>query len=251
MKVKDSSPPDKAALSKVHRERSHITKSSTRSLHTLHALTADALDNLKANAKMRGTTVSIDLDDLAVGLNEQYEMMKDVEAKNELMKKIMWEGRYCDYIASALGRVKSSDAWKDTAPKKIKSEQWNKIKEALDAEADSGVLHAAFRRAAAELKFPYPAIRSWIDVYVARCESQAHHGNVETKLKAGNLKGGRQQIWADKEEIWDLTPREYNHHANHVMRAILEFEEYIFVSNPKYGDSYVLTKHGKKITGNS
>ena len=72
-----------------------MTKSSTKSLHILHALTAE-VDNLKQNAKMRGNTVSIDLDDLAVGLNEQYEMMQEIEAKNEWMKKIMWEGRYCD-----------------------------------------------------------------------------------------------------------------------------------------------------------
>ena len=54
-------------LAQVHRARSRITKGSTRTLNTL---TADALDELKSTAKIRGNVVSVDLEDISSHLNE-------------------------------------------------------------------------------------------------------------------------------------------------------------------------------------
>lgn len=106
----------------------------------------------------------------------------------------------------------------------------------------------ALRAAAKDLKFPYEAIRSWIEVYVARCESAAHHGNLKTKLKKHDIRGCRDQIWSDMEMLADATPVEYQKHASHVRRAIKDYQNTMFVSCPKYGNCE-LTRQGNRIAG--
>src|SRR5271168_3137184 len=109
MKTKTASSPDKpAALAQVHRARSPITKGSTRTLNTL---TADALDKLKSTAKIRGNVVSVDLEDISNHLNETNDTIRRLEEKYETLKKILWEGSYCDYLSKVLGKVKHSTAW--------------------------------------------------------------------------------------------------------------------------------------------
>jgi hypothetical protein len=163
-------------------------------------------------------------------------------AKN---KKILWEGRYCDYLAKVLGKVKSSEVWQKKAGA-VGHEQWNIIRRELKPESESGDLHLAIRSAAKELGFSYHAIRSWIDVYVSRCESKARHGNLETILKTGDICASRDQIWSDIEQLADSTPLDYQKHASHVMTAIVDYQNTFFASCPKYGTP-VMTKKGKKL----
>jgi len=239
MKTRSASSPDKpAALAQVHRARSRITKGSTRTLNTL---TADALDKLKSNAKIRGNVVSVDLEDISSHLNESDERIRGLEEKYERLKKILWEGRYCDYLSKVLGKVKQSTAWQRGAPESCKSHQWNVVKEQLDDSkklqpARSAAIDKALLGAAEELSFPYAGIRSWIDVYVERCDNEAHHGNLETKIKAGDINGCRGQIWADKEDLRGVTPDDYLKHCLYVLTAIHDYEKDIFLSCPRKGN---------------
>jgi hypothetical protein len=236
-KTKNESSPATATpgLSKVHRTRSRVTKGASKALNTI---VADALDKLPPGAQIRGNLVSVDLDDLRVYLNEA----------SEGKRKLIWEGRYCDYLADVLGKVKSSPPWQALAPPNVRSEQWNLIKDKLDKEAEGGMIHVALHGAATHLKSPYMAIRSWIDVYVARCESPAHHGNLKTKLKSHEIDACRDQIWSDMEMLDDETPDEYQKHTSHVMWAIKDYQNTMFASCPKYG-TCELTPHGKRIAG--
>ena len=138
------------------------------------------------------------------------------------------------------------------APESCKSEQWNQVKKQLedsDHPLTSAAIEKALRGAAEELSFPYAGIRSWIDVYVERCDNDAHHGNLETKIKAGGLNGSRAQIWADKEDLRGVTPDDYLKHCLHVLTAIHDYEKDIFLSCPRKGNGIQLTKHGKKLAG--
>lgn len=179
MKAKATSSSDKVSIAKVHREHSRITKGSAKALHSA---VADAIDKIKPKASLRQYEVSVNLQDISDQLEEAIRVKREMEK----LKTIMWEGRYCDYLSDVLGKVKSSRAWQTSeVPPAVKHEQWNLIKGKLDKEPNDGDIHVALRGAAKELKFPYNAIRSWIEVYVKRCESEAHYGNLKTRLKKG------------------------------------------------------------------
>ena len=244
MKSKVASPPDKSTLSKIHRDKSRIVKGARKELHTF---AADALDKVKSSANIDDCSVRVSLGTYSRGLLELEEELSKAQKDAAKNKKILWEGRYCDYLAKVLGKVKSSQAWQKKVVS-LKHEQWNIISRELKQESENGELHLAIRSAAKELGFSYHAIRSWIDVYVSRCESKAHQGNLETILKAGDIHGGRDQIWSDIEQLADSTPLDYQKHASHVMTAIIDYQNTLFTSCPKYGTP-VMTKQGKKLTG--
>ena len=133
--------------------------------------------------------------------------------------------------------MKSSQAWRKKAPDSCKGEQWNLLKQQWDNphHPSSEAIETALQEAAKELSFAYAAIRSWIEVYVDRCDNGAHHGNLETKIKAGDIDGGRRQIWADKEELREMTPDNCQQHCLHVMKAIKDYQDDVFVSCPRKG----------------
>jgi hypothetical protein len=185
MKAKATSSSDKVSIAKVHREHSRITKGSAKALHSA---VADAIDKIKPKASLRQYEVSVNLQDISDQLEETIRVKREMEK----LKTIMWEEKYCDYLSDVLGKVKSSRAWQTSeVPAAVKREQWNFIKEELDNESNDGVIHVALRGAAKELKFPYNAIRSWIEVYVKRCESEPHHGPRQSQNQSQQERGGR------------------------------------------------------------
>ena len=189
-------------------------------------------------------TVHVKLGTFTRGLSELEEELSKAQKCTAEYQKLLWEGRYCDYLAKTLGKVKSSHAWQ-AIKSDIKHEQWNAIKKVLGKESESGELHSAIRSVAKELGFSQHAIYSWIDVYVSRCDK--HHGNLETILKV-NVDAGRDQLWSDIEQLADSTPLEYQKYASHVMTAIIDYQNTIFINCPKYGTP-VMTKQGKKLAG--
>lgn len=62
------------------------------------------------------------------------------------------------------------------------------------------------------------------------------------------MNAARDKIWADLDRIEDMTPREYEKHASHVLRAIRDCQNSIYVSCPRYG-SCELTDYGMRLAG--
>ena len=249
MKTKSNKAPpqqnEKQILSKVHRDRSRIVKGEQKNLHIL---AADAFDRAsKSSEKISDIVVRVNLDTLSKGILEREDELRKRESRCEEIEKILWEGRYCDYLAKALAKVRSSTKWQ-TGADNHKGDNWIKIKSALGKETENGKLHQVLRDVAEELRFPTRAIITWINIYASRCASDAHHGNLETVLKDGDVDAGRNQIWSDRDDIFTSIPSEYSKHASDVLIAIIDYQNKIFVSCPKKG-KWELTDQGKKLTG--
>jgi hypothetical protein len=156
----------------------------------------------------------------------------------------LWENRYCDYLAKTLGKVKSSHAWQ-AIKSGIKDAQWNDIKKVLERESESRELHRVIRLAAKELGFSQYAIYSWIYVYASRCVK--NHRKLETILEV-SVGDGRDQLWADIEQLDNSTPLEYQKYASHILTAIIDYQNTVFIDCPKYGIP-IMTKQGEKLAG--
>ena len=107
MKSKVASP-DKSTLSKVHQDKSGIVKGARKELHTFAAA---ALDKLASSANIDDCIVRVNLGTFTRGLPELEEEVSKAQKTAAEYQKLLWEGRYCDYLAKTLGKVKSSHAW--------------------------------------------------------------------------------------------------------------------------------------------
>jgi len=66
---------------------------------------------LKTNERLNKQTVWVDLRTLSDSLIDQVEAAEQREVRIEELETVLWEGRFTDYIARGLAKVKSSQAW--------------------------------------------------------------------------------------------------------------------------------------------
>lgn len=172
-------------LAAVHKDKAQISKHDSEK--KLHYMAAEGFEKaVKTNAKLANEHILVPLQTLSKGLlDREAESAADKKKISEL-ETIMWEGRYCDYLAKVLAKVKSSSAWQ---AKSFKTSNWIQIRDQLVVEDDTGDITKTLFLVSKELGFPVRAMRSWICIYAARCASGAHHSGFANLFKSKDIRG--------------------------------------------------------------
>jgi len=232
-------------LSALHKSKGQIGKNESEK--KLHRLAAEAFQKAaKTNAKPSNETVSVPLETFSAGLLERESDLEVREARVTELEIILWQGRYCDYLAKVLAKVKSSASWQNNAGK-YRTLNWVQIRRDLILEDENGVLTRVLKLVAKELGYTVRAMKKWIYVYAERCDSKAHHAGFDTFCADGDVNRIRDQILADNADIYDITPPGLQPSIPHILVAMKDYEKSMFeVCTPK---SWKLTAHGKRVTG--
>ena len=107
-------------LISIHKTKASIKKNESQ--RKVHKAVAEGLEkSLKTKGKLNIERINLPLLTLSEGLLAGEEELETCEEKAQAWEKIMWEGRYCDYIAKALASVKASASWQKSS---FKSKNW-------------------------------------------------------------------------------------------------------------------------------
>jgi hypothetical protein len=226
------------ALSTTHKNKSQITKA--KATKQLHMIASQAFHSLHHATKATSAKVTIPLELLSESLLETAEELESAEEKSAELQRILWEGRYCDYIAAGLIKVRATAAWQSS--EEFGKLKWGVIRGFLTVR--NAQLDELLERVAKEVKFPVEALRAWIGLYVDRCQSKYHHAGFAELLERSNINGVRKQILADQVELSEVTPQHMQAFIPHIRIALQSYRDDLF---EVFADEWVLTKHGKKM----
>ena len=225
----------------IHKTKASIKKNESQ--RKVHKAVAEGLEkSLMTKGKLNIERVNLSLLTVSEALLAGEQELETSEEKAQAWEKIMWEGRYCDYIAKALASVKSSASWQASS---FKNKNWASIRLILHmGDSHSSGLTDTISCASKELGFPARAIKLWINIYAERCASKAHHGGLENLIVNGAGQAVLDQILDDKKSIYDITPVCYHSAIPCVIFAIENYQNSLFSKSKK---DWELTAHGKKL----
>lgn len=220
---------------------SRISKAE-KSLHEAcaRAFTAAAKGPKNAN----DLKVTVPLQDLSSLLIDYRKLMQENEGDGGELDLTLWEGRYTDYVAFTLHKVKSTAAW--GAVPGLGDLSWVEVKRILDYPPPDGsqqkilnALHAAVK----SLTISYTSARIAIDVYADRCGGPRHHGGSDILVKAGRWNVLAEKILSDRGCLTEATPRSRQHAVTAVRECIRVYENTFFTQIKRDG-SFGLTVEG-------
>jgi uncharacterized membrane protein YheB (UPF0754 family) len=225
----------------THKDKSSIKKNAAQ--RKVHAAIADGLDKtLKTNRKLKDEQITLPLSSLSEATLCWEEELDEIQQTNKAYERLLWEGRYCDYISEILKKVKSSKAWQRS---NFKDWMWREVHESYSIRGQtSDKIDAVIRMTASELSVPSQAIRVWILLYAGRNGNKAHHSGLANLIARKDTRGVVEKLIDDKKSIYDATPESLQESISSVLLAIDKYQNDLFevckVNN------YQVTETGKK-----
>ena len=178
----------------------------------------------KTNGKLTNEKVSVSLYLLSKAIIEKEDELEKREERIEELETVLWEGKYTDYIARALAKVKSCPARQNPANESRKDNSLRIVKKLATEPKNTGA-ELYLRKSSKELGISYRPIRAWVVVYATRCGSKYHHAGFDSLFHEGNPGALAQQIISDLEDIYNLTPKHLHSSIPMVQEAIRDFRD--------------------------
>jgi hypothetical protein len=226
----------------THKSKASIKKNASQ--RKVHAALAEAFKKtIKTNSKLKDEWVTMPLSTLSEATLHWEEELDESVKKNKVYERILWEGRYCDYIAKILKKVKSSRAWQAS---EFNNWMWKEVQDTcVIPDPKSDLLEAAILNTASELGVPSQSIKIWIYLDAARCGTKALQGGIANHIARHDTLGVVKQLIDDKKSIYDLTPKSLEGSISSVLLAIEKYQKELFVKCEL--KDYRVTKQGKKL----
>ena len=242
-KTSSSKSPSTLALAHtLHSCKSSRISKTEKELHETCARAFKAA--VKGPKSPKELKVTVPLEDLSSLLIEHWKTVEAKEEREEELDLTIWEGRFADYIAFTLYKIKSTDTW--SAVDGLGNLSWVEVKALIDLPADDPQRQQvidALRAASKKVGISYTSAQIVIQVYAERCGGPRHHGGGEILLKSGKLNDLAEKILDDRSSLPTVTPKSRQHAVSAVKECIRVYQT-TFIKEIKNDGSNTLTVEG-------
>lgn len=236
-----------ASTALYHRVRSHNTKISKPEKH-LHESLANALEaGIKQGKREGEVRVTVKATDLSRIMREFDQEREEKEQRKYELELATWEGRYADYLAVGLTKVKQTRVWRSAT--QLHGYSWVAFKSEILSIPLTDPIAIKYRNivkaAAKEAGYRYQDVITAIEIYANRCSNQLHHAGIEQLTRNGLFDQLALRVDSDLKDLPKSTPRSIQSAIVPVQTMIKTVKDTwfaTFVSNT----NYTLTQKGQE-----
>ena len=180
---------------------------------------------------------------LLKGPRDLDEEVQQNELENEEYQGPVFEGRYTDYLAKALAKVKA------TKVATIPLQRLDMVKDKSGTPRGISDFRRCTTGCRKEIGYSVATIETWIRIYGERCPSKVHHSGLDLLMADGEVEAVRDKLLEGKDDRFDATPPQYASKIPHILTAIKDYQIAMF--EVCTGKKLVLTSHGEKCASTS
>ena len=244
---KAKSPSTLALAHTLHSCKSSRISKPEKELHETCARAFKAV--AKGPKSPKDLKVTVPLEDLFFLLMEYRNTVEAKEEREEELDLTIWEGRFADYVAFVLHKIKSTDAW--SAVDGLGNLSWVEVKALIDRPADDPKRQEvidALRAASKKVGISYTSAQIAIKVYAERCGGPRHHGGGEILLKSGKLGDLAKKILDDRSSLPTVTPKSRQHAVSAVKECIRVYQTTFFKEIRNDGSNTLTVEGNNAVT---
>ena len=171
---------------------------------------------------------------------------KEKENKKSELDLAVWEGRYADYLAQGLAKVKETSAWKNAY--NLRGYSWVAFRsEVLSLPLTDPIAikyRGILKAAAKEAGFTLQDVITAIDFYASRCSSRLHHAGLDQIIRKGDFGKLALQMDLDFKDLVSSTPRSRQPAIVPLQKMIKSYKDLWFATFKNNAD-FILTEKGK------